>query len=119
MNIEWMIVNKTFVGFPARAERDILGMFLEFLVNLGHLCGGGATLWCRNLLLSPNNSTYGNLSKREWLVDDVTAVVSSDKTEHDTFGMILSAIWPIQALFVVGEATLWCRNPLLSPDNFT
>ena len=44
MNIEWMIVNETFVGFPVRAERDILGMPLDFLANLGHSCGGGATL---------------------------------------------------------------------------
>ena len=47
---------------PDRAERVILGMILagSFLVDLGHFCGRGATLRCRNPLQSPNKFTQGH-----------------------------------------------------------
>ena len=76
--IEWLITNVTAIGSPGWAKRAILGVILAgvFLANSGHICGRWATLWCRNLLLSSNNFTWGHLVKLEWLVADVTDVGS-------------------------------------------
>ena len=41
-----------------------------------------------NLLLSSNNITKGHLVKIEWLVSNVTAVVSRDRAERAILGMI-------------------------------
>ena len=41
--------------------------------------------------------------KTEWLVTNVTAVVSPDRAERAMLGIILGIFWPIQAIFVVGE----------------
>ena len=48
MKIKWFVVNVTAVGCPDKAEHTILGVVLAgcFLVNLGHICGWGATLRC-------------------------------------------------------------------------
>ena len=43
-----------------------------------------------NLLLSSNNITKGHLVKIEWLVSNVTAVVSRDRAERAILGMILA-----------------------------
>ena len=61
----------------------------QFLVNSGHCCGRGATLGCRNLLLSPNNITQGLLLTIEWLVTNVTAVVPLENLERAVLAMIL------------------------------
>ena len=42
------------------------------------------------------------------------------RAECAMLGMILGIFWPIQAIFVVGGPVCGvCRNPLLSPNNFT
>ena len=41
---ECLVVDVTPVRSPARADRDIFGVFLSFLAKSGHFCGGGATL---------------------------------------------------------------------------
>ena len=61
-----------------------------FLANPGHFCGRGATLWCRNPLLSSNNYPQGHLMKIEWLVAGVTAVGSLDRTERAIWGVIVT-----------------------------
>ena len=63
MKIEWLIADETFWDDYGR-----------FLANSGGFCGQGATLWCRNPLLSSNKFTKGHLMKIEWLVTNVTAV---------------------------------------------
>ena len=59
MKTEWLSTNMAAVGSPDREERAILGVILtvQFLANLGRICGQGATLRCRNPLLSSNNFT--------------------------------------------------------------
>ena len=32
---------------------------------------------------------------------------------------MFGVFWPIQATFKVGGGSLWCKNPILSPNNFT
>ena len=57
--------------------------------------------------MSPNNFTQAHVMKIEWLVTDVTPVESPDRAERAMLGVIwLSVCWPIQDVFVVGEATL-------------
>ena len=41
--------------------------------------------------------------EKEWLVDDVTSVGSSDRVECYILGMVLNVFWPFQAVIVVGE----------------
>ena len=67
---------------------------MHFLVNAGRTCGGGATLRCSNLLLSPNIFIYGHLLDLNGSVADVTTVVSPDKAKRDILGMILDVFWP-------------------------
>ena len=57
-----------------------------FLVNPGHFCDRGATLWCRNPSLTSNNFTEGRLMKIEWLVANVIPVGSPDGAECDILG---------------------------------
>ena len=60
-DVEWLVADVTAIRFPGKAESSILGVILawcDFLANLGRFCGQGATLWCRNSLLSSNNFTY-------------------------------------------------------------
>ena len=57
-----------------------------------------------NPLLSPNQFPCGHLIEIEWLVTDITAVGASDRGERAILGMNLVIVWPIQAIFVVGEA---------------
>ena len=61
-----------------------------FLSDPGHICGQGATLWCRNPLLSSKNFTRGHLMEIEWLLTDLTAFGSLDTAEHAILGMILA-----------------------------
>ena len=56
--------------------------------------------------------------KTEWLVADVTPGVSPDRTEHATQEMILDVSLTNSCRFSDRGAILWCRNPLLGPDNF-
>ena len=62
---------------------------------------GGATLRCRNLLLSPNNFTCGQLIK--WLVTNVTAIRSPGRAKSAillvilagcVFGQSRTFLWP-------------------------
>ena len=74
--------------------------------------------------------------KKDSLVINVTAVGSPDRAKPAILGVIFGIFWPVQATFVAGEplcdvgttnsdsicgrgATVWCRNPLMSPNNFT
>ena len=59
MKTEWLVGDVTAIGSPDRAERAILGMIVAGMVlaNPGHISGRGATLWCRNLLLSSDKFT--------------------------------------------------------------
>ena len=58
LKIEWLVANVTSVGFPDRAEHDMLGMTLSVLfANSDCYCCRGATWWCRILFLSLNYCT--------------------------------------------------------------
>ena len=112
MKTEWLVTDVTPVGSPDRADRAILGVTLDvFLANSGHFCGQGATLWCRNPLLSPNVFSYRRLMKTEWLVTAVTTVGSPDRAEDKMLRLILDMFWPNQATFVVGEPLWDVRDP--------
>ena len=56
--------------------------------------------------------------KREELVADVKPDRSPDRAECDILGMILDFMADSGNLYGHG-ATLRCRNPLSSPNNFT
>ena len=56
--------------------------------------------------------------KTEWLVANVTAGVSSDRAEYATQEMILDVSLANSGRFCDQGATLLCKNPLLSPNNF-
>ena len=60
------------------------------LTNSGRICGLGATLWCRNPLLSSNKSIGGHLMKRDRLVTDVTAIRSPGRAKRAILGVILA-----------------------------
>ena len=62
------------------------GAFRRFLDNSGNFCGRGATLWCGNSLLSPNEFTLGDLMKIKWFVNNVSAARSPDRAEHAILG---------------------------------
>ena len=88
-----MVADVTAVGSLDRAKCAILGVILagRVLVNPDHFCGRGATMWCRTPLLSSNyNFTQGRLMKLEWLVTDVTAIVSPDRAEPAILGVVLA-----------------------------
>ena len=102
MKTEWLVADVTPVRSPARAERDMLRMIWEFFANAGHFCGRGATLRCRNPLLSHSNFAQGHLLKIEWLVADVIPVGSPARAERDILGMLLDVFWSIQAAFLIG-----------------
>ena len=58
--------------------------------------------------------------KIEWLVTDVTAVGSLDRAECAILGVILAEVFFVNPGHFCGRGTtLWCRNPLLSSNNFT
>ena len=69
--------------------------------------------------MSPNNFTLVHLVKIEWLVANVIAVESHDRAGHAILRVIVAA-------FVLGQSRsflwllslLWCRKPLLSPNDF-
>ena len=44
MKMEGLIVNETYVGSPARAERDFVLVVLGFFAISGQVCGWGAIL---------------------------------------------------------------------------
>ena len=95
MKLEWLVTNVTASGSPDRVERTILEVILaeHFFANLGRICGREAILWCRNPLLSPNNFTYGQLLKTEWLVAYVTPVSSPAKAEREFFKVDFGLFW--------------------------
>ena len=95
MKIEWLVTDATAVKSSDREERAILGVILagQFLVNLGHICGRGATLQYRNPHLSPSNFTQGHLMKIEWLVIDVTAVRCSDRAEPAVWAVVSARLF--------------------------
>ena len=112
MKMQWIDINITASGSPDRAERAILGVVLatRFLANSGRIWGRGATLWCKNPLLSSNNFTQGHLMKIEWLVTNVTGVRSPDRTCF--FGVILARLFSaVQAVLVVREAFYGVGTP--------
>ena len=94
MEIGRLVTDVTAVGAPDIVEHAILGVILAgrcvVLSNLLCFCDWGATLWCRNPLLSPNRFTYSHLMKIKWLVADVTAVRSPDRAERTILGVILA-----------------------------
>ena len=51
--------------------------------------------------------------KIEWLVTDLTSVRSPDRADCAILGMILgwALFWPIQAVFLVGEAFCDIETP--------
>ena len=75
------------------------------MANSARICGWGATFWCRNLLLSSNNFTYGHLVKIEWVVADVTGVGSLDRAKHAILGVIVAG-----RLFCQFRLYLWSRS---------
>ena len=62
---------------------------MHSLVNAGHSCGGGATLRCSNLFLSPNIFIYDHLLETNGSVADVTTFVSPDRAKRDIWEIIL------------------------------
>ena len=92
MKVEWLVINVTSVGSPDIAEPAIFGVVLAgyFLAISGRSCGLGAILWCRKILLSSNNFSYGRVMKTLWLVACVTSVGSPDRAERTNSGMILA-----------------------------
>ena len=61
-----------------------------FLANLGHICGRGAILWCRNPLLKADTFTQGHIMKMGLLLTDVTAIASPGRAERAVLGVILA-----------------------------
>ena len=58
--------------------------------------------------------------KIEWLLTDVTVVGSPDRAERAILGVILAWRFLANSGRICGRgAALWCRNPLLSSNNFT
>ena len=55
--------------------------------------------------------------KIEWLFTGVSRVGSPDRAERDILGMVLGDFWANLGRCCSQEATLLCRNPLLSPNN--
>ena len=80
-----------------------------FLVDPGHFCGQGATLWCRKPLLSSNNFTEGHLMKIESLVTDVTAIGSPGRAGCAMVGAILGVI-VAGRVFGQSRSFLWSRR---------
>ena len=90
------------------------------LANSGCICGQGATVWCRNPLLTPNKFTQGYLMKMKWFVANVIAVRSPDRAEHAIIWVILVGRFLHNSDCIPGQgATLWCRTPLSNSNNFT
>ena len=88
------------------------------LANSDRICGWGTTLWCRIPLLNPINFTQGHLVKIEWLVADVTAAEFPDRAEHAIFLVNSALHFFVNPGRICGRgASLWCRSPLLSPNN--
>ena len=73
-------------------ERAILSVILtrRFLASQGGICGRGATLSCRNPLMSPYNFIQGHILKIECLIIDITAVRSPDRAERAILLVILA-----------------------------
>ena len=87
------------------------GNFWRLLAKSGHFCGRGASLRCRNHLLSRNIFTYSHLLEREGLVANVSntcRVPWQSKTWHfvDNFWCFLAN----SDHFSIRAATLWCKN---------
>ena len=58
--------------------------------------------------------------KSEWLVANVTVVGSPGRAERAILGVILAwRVFGQSRLFCCRGGPLWCRNPLLSSNNFT
>ena len=57
--------------------------------------------------------------KIELLVTNITAVGSPDRAERAILGVILARRCFGQFSVFYSGATLWCRNPLFSPNTFT
>ena len=103
-------------------ERNVIfwgGFWIYILANSSHFCAQGATLWCKNPLLSPNNFTLGHLLKTEWLVDDVHTCWVPWESGSWYFGDDFGRFLATSGRFCVRVTTLWSRNPLLSLNNFT
>ena len=56
--------------------------------------------------------------KIEWLFTGVSRVGSPDRAERDILGMVLGDFWANLGRCCSQEATLLCRNPLLSPNMY-
>ena len=80
------------------------------LANSVRFCDWGATLWCRNPLLSPNKFTRGHLMKTEWLVTDVTAAESPDIVERAILEVIMAG-----RCFAQFSAFLWSIGHFVFP----
>ena len=107
MKVEWFVGDVTAVGSSDRAERAILEVILAVFFQSRSFCGRGATLSCRNPLLSSNYFTQGHLMKIELFIADVTAVGSPDREEHAIWGVILA--WHFVDQFTT---RLWLRGHL-------
>ena len=91
--IKWLVANLRVFGSPDKAEHAIFWVILAgrfFFADSGCISGRGATLSCRNPLLSSNKFTQGHLMKIKWLVADRTAVASPFIAERAILGVILA-----------------------------
>ena len=71
----------------------------------GRFCGQGATLWCRNPLLSPNELTYGDYMNMKRFVVNVTAACPPDRTERAILGLILAVPFLVNSGRICGQGT--------------
>ena len=121
MKVEGLVADVTYVGSPARAEQKMLGILLGgCLANSGHFCGPEGALWSRNPLQSPNTFTEGHQFNENGVVGyrcNTCRVPCQSGTWH--FWNDFEHVLANSGLFCGWEATLWCGNHLLSPNNFT
>ena len=79
------------------------------LANPDHFCGRGATLWCRNPLLSSNNYVYfGSFNENGVVGNRFKSYRIPWQSGTFYFGgdFGLACFWPIQDIFVVAEPLL-------------
>ena len=80
---------RVIISFKKWLITYVTDVFVQFLPNSGRFRDRGATLWCRNPLLSPDNFYQGHSLKLKWLVTNAIAVRSPERAEHANLRIIL------------------------------
>ena len=105
-----MVTNVTFAASPDRGEcaMVILGVILAgcFLVNSGHFCGRGATFWCKNPLLRPNNFTYsGSFNENKMVGYQRKTCWIPWRAERAILGVILAGRLLANSGYICGQGS--------------